>query len=351
MKRLILISTILVASSAILFNVSCKKEPANTTDTGPVKTDTEYTLTPYQLTYNLRFPAPVVPGDNQPYVERIQLGRQLYYDPQLSNDGRSCSGCHNQALGFTTKTMVNSMPVLPHVNMAWYTNFMWDGSKSGTLEELMLFETKDFFQTDLNKINAINSYKSQFKKYYKVDNITHKDIAYALAQFVRTLISKSSKYDKYINGLAPLTADEEAGRDIYFSEKGDCFHCHSALTTTDNVFHNTGLDSNYSNPVDKGYYNVTQNPIDVGKFRTPNLRNVALRQHYMHDGRFSSLLEVINFYDHGVKHNGNLDPIMTKAGKENGLKLTELQKQQLITFLQTFTDSVFITDPSFKSPY
>ena len=167
----------------------------------------------------------------------------------------------------------------------------------------------------------------------------------------RTLISQNSKYDKYITGAAPLNADEEAGRDIFFTEKGDCFHCHSVVTMTDNLFHNTGLDSIYTLDADKGRYTTTYNIADMGKFKTPNLRNVALRSRFMHDGRFSSLLEVINFYDHGVKHNGNLDPIMTKPGKENGLKLTELQKQQLIAFLNTLTDSTFISNPAFRSPF
>lgn len=343
----------LLIGTATLTYISCKKDTNNnntgTNTTNP--TDTSYTLTPYELLTPAHFPTLPIPADNQPYLEKIQLGRRLYYDPLLSNDGRSCSSCHNQSYGFTVNTMLNGVPVLPHVNMAWYTNFMWDGSKKGTLEELMLFETKDFFQTDLAKINADPTYKTLFKKYFKVDNITHKDIAYALAQFTRSLISKNSKYDKYMLGYATLTANEQAGMQIYFTEKGDCFHCHSAMTTTDNQFHNTGIDSLYAKEADKGYYNVTQNVLDLGKFRTPNLRNVALRTHYMHDGRYATLLEVINFYDHGVRHVSNLDPIMTKPGKENGLKLTELEKQQLIAFLNTFTDSTFITNPDFKSPF
>jgi cytochrome c peroxidase len=343
---------IIAVAVFLLGSLSCKKDENNSNNTTPpAPTDSVYTLTPYSIITHARFPEIAIPADNQPYVEKIQLGRRLYYDVLMSNDGRSCGGCHNQQYGFTKPVPANTMPILPHENMAWYTNFMWDGSKSGTLEELMLFETKDFLQTDLDKINNDPTYKTLFKKYFKVDYITHKEIAYALAQFVRILISQNSKYDDYFIGAFPLNADEEAGRDIFFSEKGDCFHCHSTLMMTDNQFHNTGLDSDYTNIADRGRYTTTNNPADMGKFRTPNLRNVALRSRYMHDGRFTSLMDVINFYDHGVKHNGNLDPIMTKPGKENGLKLNELQKQQLVAFLNTLTDSTFINNPSLKSPF
>ena len=351
MKNRINIIVTIIFSLSVFTYISCQKGPDSTTTPPTTTPDSSYTLTPYELQTPARFPQCYIPDDNKPYAEKIQLGKMLYYDPQLSNDGRACGTCHNQKYGFTIPDNVNGMPVLPHVNLAWYNNFMWDGSKKGTLEEIMLFETKDFFQTDLNKINNIQTYKTLFKKYFKVDQITHKEIAYALAQFVRTQISKDTKYEKYINGQVSLTTDEQAGMQIFFTEKGDCFHCHVNLITTDNLFHNTGIDSLYSKEADKGYYNVTQNVNDLGKFRTPNLRNVALRSHFMHDGRYTSLLEVINFYDHGVRKVSNLDPIMTKPGKENGLKLTEMEKQQLIAFLKTFTDSTFLTNPDLKSPY
>lgn len=140
------------------------------------------------------------------------------------------------------------------------------------------------------------------------------------------------------------------GMRIFFSEKGDCFHCHTAMITTDGQMHNTGLDSIYAKEMDKGYYNVTKNPNDLGKFRTPNLRNVALRKFYMHDGRFTTLEEVVDFYNSGVKRVSNIDPIMTKEGKENGLNLNTVEKQQLVAFLKTLTDETFITDTAFSKP-
>lgn len=311
---------------------------------------TTTTLTPYAIKYPERFPEMIIPDDNKPFSERIELGRMLYYDPLLSNDGRSCSGCHLQSYGFTIPGTKNNIPVLPHVNMGWYNNFMWNGSKKGRLEDVMLFETKEFFATDLSKINASEKYKPLFKKCFGVDNITHKEIAYALAQFARTMISGETKYDRFISGEANLTADERKGWEIFFSEKGDCFHCHAAIITTDNLFHNTGLDSIYTTEADKGYYNVTKDASDLGKFRTPNLRNVALRTSYMHDGRFTSLEEVVDFYDSKVRKVATLDPIMTKPGKENGLKLTAMEKAQLVAFLKTLTDSVFINNSNLSKP-
>jgi cytochrome c peroxidase len=331
------------------FQLSCTHKAA-VSNVNPV-IDTPVEFTPDTLIAPVHFPEPVIPNDNKPCKERIQLGRMLYYDTILSDDGRACAGCHLQINGFTRPGLYNNaMPVLPHVNLAWYTNFMWDGSKQGSLENVMLFEVSSFFSTDLNKINQSAKYKPLFKRYFGVSQITYKELAYSLAQFLRSVISRDSKYDRIQKGTATFTSDEYAGYRIFFTEKGDCFHCHINPITTDNQFHNTGLDSVYTKDADKGYYNVTGNNSDLGKFRTPNLRNVALRSHFMHDGRFTSLAEVIDFYDHGMHKVANLDPIMALPAKEYGLQLEPYEKIQLIAFLQTLTDSTFISDPDFSAP-
>jgi cytochrome c peroxidase len=330
---------------------SCKRKSNDTPPIPPPNTDTPYVLTPDTLSLPAHYPQPVYPADNPPYKERILLGRMLYYDPILSNDGRACAGCHIQANGFTTPVLYNhAIPVLPHVNLAWYSNFMWDGSKSGTLEDVMLFEVSSFFGTDLNKMNNSAKYKPLFKKYFNVTSITYKELSYALAQFLRTVVSGDSKYDRVNRGQASFTADEYMGYRIFFTEKGDCFHCHLNPLMTDNAFHNTGLDSLYATDADKGYFNVTGNANDLGKFRTPNLHNVALRKYFMHDGRFTTLEEVIDFCDHGMHKVGNLDPIMALPAKADGLHLSDIDKRQLIAFLNTLTDSVFITNPDFADP-
>ncbi|MCB0696689.1 MAG: hypothetical protein KDC07_04960 [Chitinophagaceae bacterium] len=339
--------TFVVLYLVILNFVSCNKNTSNITYS-EVPVDTQVNLTPYTITYPTYFTKMDIPSDNQPFVERIELGKKLYYDNILSNDGRSCASCHLQSYGFTVPHTVSGTSVLPHVNLGWYNTFMWDGSKRGTLEDVMLFETEEFFATDLEKINASKTYKELFKQCYNVDYITHKDIGYALAQFTRIMVSGDNKYDRYLKGQAVLTFNEEKGRQIFFSEKGDCFHCHVNVLTTDNALHNTGLDSVYTKQTDRGYYNITGDAKDLGKFKTPNLRNVALRKNFMHDGRFTSLEEVVDFYDHGVKHVSNIDPVMTKNEKIFGLKLTELEKMQLVAFLKTFTDSTFINDKQFN---
>jgi cytochrome c peroxidase len=164
------------------------------------------------------------------------------------------------------------------------------------------------------------------------------------------MISSDSKYDRYLSGSAMLSDDEEAGRNVFFSERGDCYHCHLNPVLTDNALHNTGLDSIYAKNADRGFYNVSMRKEDLGKFKTPSLRNVALRKRFMHDGRFGTLEEVIEFYNSGVRKVDNLDPIMTKPGKEYGLRLGPIEKHQLLAFLQTFTDSTFISNPDLSRP-
>lgn len=332
--------------ATFLFVSACKKEESGNNEPHP-PVDSTIVLTPYEIAVPAHFPNMIIPETNKPYVEKIALGKMLYYDPRLSNDGRSCAGCHIQAHGFTSPRLVDGMPVLPHVNLGWYSKFMWNGSQTGTLEDVMLFEVRDFFQADLNKINADSAYHSLFKNYFGVNTITHQHLAEALAQFVRTLISRNSKYDRYITGREDLSYDEMEGRNLFFTEKGDCFHCHSNPMMTDDDFHNTGLDSVYNKEADLGLYRVTGIATDKGKFRTPNLRNVARRAYFMHDGRFTTLEEVVEFYNSGVHKVNNLDPIMTKPGKENGLGLTPQQKYQLVAFLKTLTDEEFLQDTAF----
>ncbi|MCD6063782.1 MAG: cytochrome c peroxidase [Flavipsychrobacter sp.] len=349
-SRNILFATILSITLAVVVT-ACKKED-NPPAPQPAPSDTSVVkMTPYELPYPAYFPKAYIADDNKLYEERIQLGRMLYYDPILSNDGRACASCHLQEKGFTVPGLyANTMPVLPHVNLAWYTNYMWDGSKKGTVEDLMLFEVSEFFGTDLNKMNASAKYRELFKKYYGADNITYKELSYALAQFIRTLVSKDTRYEQFLQGKINFTKDEYEGYRIFTTEKGDCFHCHVNPILTDNLFHNIGLDTLYSRDIDKGLFNVTGIQADMGKFRTANLRNVALRDRYMHDGRFTSLEEVVEFYNSGVRRVSTLDPVMTKPGKENGLRLSDVERKQLVAFLKTFTDSTFITNPALGRP-
>jgi cytochrome c peroxidase len=350
-KTIQMLLAIIVVIAAVS---SCKKEPVNNNNNDG-NNDT-VVMTPYEFILPTHFPAISIPEDNKLYAERIQLGKQLFFDTRLSNDGKSCESCHKQEYGFSIPEPQHGFDKghtsLPLINLAWNKNFMWNGRLVGTLEDVMMTELTVRFGTDIAKINAITEYRTMFKNFYGVNEITHQDMAKALAQYMRVLVSRDTKYDRYVKGQIMLSPMEEEGRRIFFTEKGDCFHCHTNLLATDNLMHNNGLDSVYAKDIDLGYFNVTGNPNDKGKFRTPNLRNVALRTHYMHDGRFTTLEQVVDFYNTGVNKVPSVDPLMTKDNRDDvfGLGLNEVEKRQLVAFLKTLTDSTMITDNAFAAP-
>lgn len=327
---------ILIILISVFVLSSCKEDP-------PI--DEKLTTTPYKIEVPEYFPKIILNPQNPMTVEGFELGRKLYYDPILSNDGRSCASCHDQKYSFTTY----ASNALVHVNLAWNTNFLWNGHVSGTMEDIMMFEVGDFFKTDISKINNSNEYRQLFKKAYNVSQISQKDIAYALAQFFRARVSYNSKFDKFLRGETDLTPSELNGYILYTTEKGDCFHCHTLPLTSDNQFRNIGLDSIYDSN-NSGRYEVTHKSFDKGKFKVPTLRNIELSAPYMHDGRFQTLAQVIEFYNSGVKVSSTIDPIMTKSGKEYGLKLTSKEKSDLINFLKTFTDTTYLNNKVFSKP-
>lgn len=332
MKNLI----ILFGIASILSFVSCKKEG---------------TITPVEQLHLVTldvpngFPQLILNPSNPLSEEGIALGRKLYYDPILSNTGQSCSSCHFQSNSFSHPT-ANS---LAHVNLAWHESFLWNGSVAGTLEDAMLFEVNDFFATNLSNLQQHESYPEEFKKVFGSDVISSHKVAFALAQFVRSMISAESRFDKYLKGEIMLSSSEMNGMDIFLTERGDCFHCHSVGLLTDNSFHNTGLDNAFTS-VNWGRYQVTGNSTDIGKYKTPTIRNIELSAPYMHDGRFLTLEEVVEFYNSGVQITSHTDPIMTKPGKEFGLQLSTQDKADLVAFLKALTDTSFINNPDLSHP-
>jgi cytochrome c peroxidase len=326
---------LLTNSLLLFFVISCKNKDS----------EVHSTLNYVQLETPSFFPELIQNPDNLLTEEGIELGRKLYNDPILSNNGMSCSSCHLQSSSFSLES-VNS---LAHINLGWHSSFLWNGKIEGTLEDVMLFEVEDFFGTNITLIQNDSYYKTAFKQVFKTDLITQKEIAYALAQFVRTMISSYSKLDKYLRHEVMLTEEEFIGLDIFMTEKGDCFHCHPLGLFTDNLFHNTGLDSEFEG-VNQGRFTITGTTTDLGKFKTPTLRNVALTPPYMHDGRFETLDEVIEFYNSNVHASEYTDPIMTKPGKEFGLQLTTYEKECLKAFLRSLTDNDYIQNPKFAKP-
>jgi len=290
------------------------------------------------------FPTLVLPEENPTTEEGIALGRMLYYDTQLDGvSDRACAQCHHQSTSFTSS---NAVGILPHVNLGWATTFLWDGLISGSLEDIMTFEVEHFFETDVNTLAADPVYPEMFFAAFGSTEVTTEHAAYALAQFQRTLVSADSPYDRYFQGAYTLTEAEARGMTVFYTEKGDCFHCHATRLFTDNLFHNNGLDLV---PERLGLADVTGLDADVGKFKTATLRNIALTAPYMHDDRFATLEDVVDFYSEGLVISDTIDPLM-KGAPNGGVQLSEDEKSDLVAFLKTLTDSTFITNSALSDP-
>ena len=309
--------------------------------------------------------APVIPSDNPQTVEGVTLGKKLFFDTILSADGtKSCASCHGPENAFTDNipTSVgvdgifgsrNSMPLF---NLAWnYSErFAWDG-KELSLERQAEEPVQNPIELHSNWNNVIerlqnhSEYPELFQLAFKTSTITKELTTKAIAQFERTLISANSKFDNYSLGQATLTEQELNGLDIFLREdKGDCFHCHGNPNNplwTDNDFHNNGLDATFT---DLGLGAVTGDPSDNGKFRSPSLRNLAYTAPYMHDGRFTTLDEVINHYSEGLQDSPTVDPLMKKVD-EGGVQLTSQEKADLKAFLLSLSDPSFISNPDFQN--
>lgn len=287
------------------------------------------------------FPPMDVPDDNPSTPAGVALGRQLYYDTRLSPDGsRACAHCHQQQHAFTNPATPG---VLPHINLAWSRYFLWDGHFEGTLEEAMVMEVEEFFGTDVARLREPDL-EAMFEAAFGTREITTTRAAYALAQFQRTLVSGSSRFDRYMDGDASaLSAAELRGMELFYSERGECFHCHATRLFTDNAFHNIGLDADVAGT---GRGAVTGRTLDDGRFKTPTLRNIERTAPYMHDDRFATLEEVVEFYSDGVIYTDTLDTLITVGG----FALTVDERADLVAFLRSLTDDAFLTDPDLAAP-
>lgn len=333
MKKLILFGSF----GLMIWMISCYKDPS---------ADTSYITHPYSLDLPHFFPIPEIPIDNPMTEEGVALGRKLYYDTRLSPDNsRACASCHVQSYGFC----LPDQNVMPHVNLAYSSIFLWNGGKQMSFEKMMEFEVAEFFQSDLKNIRSDTVYHRMYYEAFGKPEVNMEFTTKALAQFMRTQMSSDSKFDRFLAHKAQLTQDEMTGFQIFNSEKGDCFHCHSLPLTSDYNLHNNGLDNVFIG-ISAGHYQISGNPADKGKFRTPTLRNTTLQNSFMHDGRYKTLEDVIEFYNSGVKSSPSLDPIMTKPGKKYGLQLSSHEKYCLKKFLETLTDTTFLNNPKLGQP-
>ena len=343
---------ILVAIAVSIVGTGCSPdEPAPTPKNVEIQPCDQASTMPYTFDLPAHFPPFIVSNNNLTTVEGAALGRRLYYDDRLSAGGplrgKSCSSCHPQSKSFSNNAPGTS--VLPHTNLNWSSYFLWNGEISGGIEEAMMFEVVDFFQTNITLIKADKTYQRMSCEAFGTSDISEREMANALAQWMRTLISHDSKYDRYIAGIEQLTTQELRGEEI-FNSVGDCFKCHTMPLTTDLMFHNNGIELAPTGK-DMGRFNVTGDPADMGKFKTPTLRNVALTAPYMHDGRFETLEQVVDHYDSRVIFSDTLDSVMVVPGNVYTLGLSRNEKEALVAFLKTFTDTTFITSPKFSDPF
>ncbi len=320
--------------------------------------------TPISLEIPVGFPSHIVASNNPLTLEGVELGRKLFHDPILSkNNQQSCASCHDQKIAFTDDARFsigvegkpgtrNSMALM---NLAWRRNFFWDG-RANSLEEQAFDPITDPLEMNTTwpeveqKLNDHPEYPELFRLAFGVDEIDSNVVVKAIAQFERTLISGNSKFDKHLQGQNVFNDLEREGFELFVSEEGDCFHCHNGVFMSDNTFRNNGLQF----PIeDEGLGAVTGRDRDKGKFIVPTLRNVEFTAPYMHDGRFETLREVVDFYSDNVNQNSpNVDPVMLKVNRPGGsLGLTDRQKDALVAFMKTLSDEEFLNDPRFSNPH
>lgn len=252
--------------------------------------------------------------DYNPYSEaKAKLGKTLFFDPRLSVSGQiACASCHNPELGWTDNStrsfghdrqtgMRNSMTIL---NVAFAHELFWDG-RAKSLEDQARFPIADTVEMneDLNiavdKIDNIEGYKPLFEAAFGNDSVSLKRIQYAIATFERTIKSPRSKFDRFIEGKTDLFTDQEVKGLHLFRTKAMCINCHNTPYFSDNQYHNDGQTLFGTKDEDFGRYLVTQKIEDIGKFRTPTLREITNTGPWMHNGHFPTLLDVIEFYNLG----------------------------------------------------
>ncbi len=318
-------------------------------------------FTPFKFTMGATFPMPALPNDNPLIEERVDLGRQLFHETALSRDGTiSCASCHlaTAALSDPRRFSIgvaggtgdrNAMPIF---NLAWKREFFWDG-RAPSLRAQALMPIQDHREMDesldgvVKKLSLKKAYSAAFERAFGSPEITSEKIGLALENFMLTLTSHDSRFDRAQRGLETLSAEEQHGFELFMTEReprmgslgGDCFHCHGGALFTDHQFRNNGLEITEADP---GRSKVTKAGIDRGAFATPSLRNVALTAPYMHDGRFTTLEQVLDHYSVGVHRTDTLDPNLAKH-PNGGLHLTMDDKRSIIAFLKTLTDARFVS--------
>lgn len=324
--------------------------------------------TPFEVNLPSYFPPmPSVMG-NPMTVEGIALGRQLFYDPILSgNNKQSCASCHQQQNSFVDGNKRFSKGIdgfegfrntMPLFNLAWSNRFNWDG-RFNSLETqvpnpiFLSFEMHEDLANAVVELTREPDYPEMFNKAFGTSEINVDRISKSISQFMRTIVAHNPKIVPGI-GDQIRTPQESRGFLVYLDEnKGDCFHCHEVNVFASNFkMVNNGLNENPL--LDPGLYGQTGNTNDIGKFKTPSLLNLQYTAPYMHDGRFNTLEEVLDFYDKGFHDFPTLDPNLKKHldanGKPKPRVWTKEDKADLLAFLRSLTDTSMLSNPAYAKP-
>ena len=356
-------SIILIVLAASILVVSCKDD-----DNEPqgIVQDT----TPYEMSIG-GFPIPNIASDNELTVQGVKLGRMLFYEKMLSADGtQACASCHLQEFAFTDSAQFSigvrgekgGRHAMSVFNMAWNDNeFFWDG-RAHLLRDQALLPIQDELEMDetlenvVAKLSASQMYKDQFIRVFGTDEVTSEKVSLALEQFMNSITSTNSKYDDFLSDSTVFSESEKRGFKLFNTEYNqffpeqsgaDCQHCHSGLNFENDQYMNNGLDATFA---DDGRGKATEDPADNGKFKVTSLRNIALTAPYMHDGRFSTLEEVVEHYNSQLQASSTLDPALEQT-RETGLFLTEQDKKDLVAFLKTLTDKDLTTNSEYSTPF
>jgi len=288
-------------------------------------------------------PPVIAPADNPQSPEKILLGKKLYYDTRLSNDNTiSCAPCHNPAMGWSdegpTSTGITGQKggrrAPPVSNAAYIPLQFWDG-RAPSLEEQAKgpienpVEMGNTHDVMIKTVNDIPGYVVEFKKVFGTSPITVDQVAQAIAAYERTIVTTDSPFDRYVRGdNSSLTKQEKMGLEI-FNGKGHCTACHWGSNFTDGRFHSLGVADDPKGKPDEGRYAITKNPDDMFCFKTPTVRDAAMRAPFMHNGSEKALRDIVVLYNIGGGPNdSNLDPLMVPLG------LSDKEIDALVAFMQ-----------------
>ena len=388
---------ILILASSIALILSCTKDEKE--DELPI-----HNPTPYNFEIPKGFPTNLnIPSDNPLTVEGVKLGRFLFYDGRLS--GRddedslmSCATCHLQSAAFEIGANHPDFPdghphgltgiktphfPLPIFNLIWNNEaYLWNGfiSKENTnlgipsygipaepqyhltnIESLVWMgivakhEMHGTIEMTEQMIRSIEMYPPLFEAAFGDKQINIDRISKSISQFIRTITSSDSKFDKYLRGEANLSPSELNGLILFQTEAGaDCFHCHGSVGNplmTTNLFYNNAKDTVFNDPRDR--YGVTKKEMDRGAYKASTLRNIEFTGPYMHDGRFQTLEEVIDFYSEGLIYSEYAHPLMEKLRPpySKGAELNPMQKADLKAFLLSLTDETLLSEEKYSNPF